>query len=92
MTRPFDAAAAKAVMVPVLGRFNRVYIRHCALPKLAWTGSAWDCHEDGIPTGDFQICNFYTFAAAQKYIDSFSLTLNAGDSATTHLLEAGGKA
>jgi hypothetical protein len=38
-------------------------------PNLAWSGSRWVPHHQGIPTGNVQICNFETRDEAQAYVD-----------------------
>lgn len=36
---------------------------------LAWSGSRWVPHRQGIPAGDAQVCNFATREETQQYID-----------------------
>ena len=92
MTRPFASQAVVSVMVPRLGRFNRWYIGNIDIPYVAWTGSRWDLHNDGLPTGPFQICNFNSEYDAQKYINALVPALSADDSASAQHLLPGGTA
>ena len=57
---------------PTALRFGRWYIVNRRDPTLAWAGSHWAPHAGGIPTGDYQICNFDTEAETQEYIDSLA--------------------
>jgi len=47
--------------------FGRFYIRHPVHPGLAWSGAQWVQHSDGLPIGQFQICNFDTEDDADDY-------------------------
>jgi hypothetical protein len=64
-----------SVMIPFCGAFDRWYIRNSYQPDMAWTGARWARHINGLPREHFQICNFDSRGAAQKYIDCFPLPL-----------------
>jgi hypothetical protein len=49
------------------GALGRWIIVNASSPNLAWSGSRWVLHQDGIPTGEAQVCNFATPEEAQAY-------------------------
>jgi hypothetical protein len=66
------AQPAKAPPLPIgviQGALGRCVIIHNNHPGLAWSGSRWVPHREGIPTGDTQVCNFATYTEALEYID-----------------------
>lgn len=55
--------------IPVMiieGVLGRWVIVSAANPTLAWTGSRWAGHNQGVPTHDIQISNFGTRSVAEK--------------------------
>ena len=58
--------------------FNRFFLIHPKVDSLAWTGSTWARHHDGIPTGGAQICNFTTEAEATAYLRGPALVAGIG--------------
>lgn len=54
--------------------FDRWILVNVYAPKLlAWSGSKWVQHNDGLPSGGFQVCNFYTKEEAARYADERGL-------------------
>ena len=49
------------------GAFGRFYIAHPTLAGLAWSGTSWEPHLDGLPAGRAQIANFETEEEARAY-------------------------
>lgn len=49
------------------GLFDRWFIVHPTDDNLAWSGSRWVAHDNGLPTGGVQICNFTTEDEAYEY-------------------------
>jgi hypothetical protein len=54
----------------VEGMMGRWVIAHGNHPGLAWSGSRWVRHDQGVPTGDAQVCNFTTREEAQEYVNT----------------------
>lgn len=49
------------------GIFGRWFIFHPEHDE-AWTGARWEiCSADGVPTGQFQVCNFASQQEAREY-------------------------
>ena len=56
--------------------FGRWYLASAEYPTLlAWTGSRWTLHADGMPIGGIQICNFETADKARAYAGEMGLTI-----------------
>ena len=51
------------------GRFGFWYIQHPVNPLLAWGGARWVGHDRGLPTGHFQVCNFFDADEATEYAE-----------------------
>ena len=49
------------------GVFGRFIITHAEHPGLAWSGSAWVQHCDGLPAVGIQLCNFDSEEDADDY-------------------------
>jgi len=49
--------------------FGRWIIISLISPNLAWSGSRWEPHKEGIPTGKVQISNFGTREEAEEYVN-----------------------
>jgi hypothetical protein len=50
------------------GLFDRWYIFYPSSEPRAWSGSRWvPANPNGIPTGQFQVCNFSTEEEAREY-------------------------
>jgi hypothetical protein len=49
------------------GLFDRWVIYHPKNEELAWSGLKWVPAHYGVPSGDFQICNFATREEAEEY-------------------------
>jgi hypothetical protein len=50
-----------------LGILDRWFIVNKDDDTLAWSGSRWVNHANGLPTGGVQVCNFATRRAADLY-------------------------
>jgi hypothetical protein len=56
------------------GIFDRWYIFHPTRDDLAWSGSQWvPSSPEGLPTGSFQVCNFFTEQEARDYCREYAL-------------------
>ena len=53
--------------------FRRWIIVYAHNPEYAWTGSCWSRHKEGVPTGQWQICNFESFSEAEGYVSVIGL-------------------
>lgn len=60
------------------GAFGRYVIVQADDHSLAWTGSGFDRHQEGIPTGQSQVCNFESTQEAQQYISQCPSLLQGG--------------
>lgn len=48
--------------------FDRWIIVHADYPQMAWTGLRWaPITPEGMPAGQFQVCNFATYTDAEVY-------------------------
>lgn len=47
------------------GIFGRFYLAHPTEPGRAWSGLRWVAHEQGLPIGGVQVCNFNRAQAAE---------------------------
>jgi hypothetical protein len=50
-----------------LNELSRYVLINATQPHLAWSGSRWVDHVDGLPMTQFQICNFETIEEAINY-------------------------
>lgn len=50
----------------IMGKLGRYIIVNGRDPELAWSGSCWVDHQDGIPTGRAQVSNFTTKEEAEE--------------------------
>ena len=53
------------------GIFRAWYIVHPIADDLAWSGSRWVRHAEGLPTEGIQVCNFRTQREAEEYADLY---------------------
>lgn len=51
----------------ILNSWKRWIIVNARDPELAWSGSCWVEHEDGISRGRAQVCNFESREEARIY-------------------------
>jgi hypothetical protein len=56
--------------------FGHWILRNEERQLLAWTGSGWaPIHGNGLPAGDYQVCNFATREDAREYAVQVKLTV-----------------
>lgn len=58
------------------GIFDRLFLVSASEPAtLAWSGSHWVPHENGVPTGGVHVCNFPDENQARQYASEHGLEI-----------------